>query len=457
MGSSESANPPQLSVVYVTVACPTTAPVITQNPQSVTAIEGSTVLLSAGVSNACNTTYQWQKNGVNINTPAATAGPTYSISPAVPGDSGAYRLVVTKTSGGAQGISGAATVTITNDTVRPVVLRVINTNNTSLVVTFSKVMGASAGVAGNYTQNGVAASAAVLAADGRSVTLTTAARTFPTAYSLSIAGVSDNRAVPNLINPNPTVVPITTVNVISAWGGAWQYNTNNQDASPTWKSVPTGSLDASWLTGNELFGIETSAGIVALFPTPIGTALLPNTNTPPDLVTYYFRKDITLPALPAGTTYAINHFIDDGAVFYLDGVEIGRLNMPAAPAAVAYATKATTAGEAAFGSLAFSASASAHVLAVEVHQGGATTSSDMLFGAQIVAIRTASPALTISHVGANAVVRWSADTKWQLENSTTTVTGPYGAVAIPAANPLGFFSTPATGTNNYFRLHYIGP
>jgi hypothetical protein len=324
-------------------------------------------------------------------------------------------------------------------------------------VTFSKIMGATAAVPGNYTQNGVAASAAVLAADGRSVTLTTAARTFPTAYTLTITGVRDNRAVPNLIDPNPTVVKITTVSVISAWGGAWQYNTNNQDATPNWKSVATGSLDASWLTGNELFGIETSAGIIALFPAPIGTPLLPNTNTPPDLVTYYFRKDVTLPALPAGTSYAINHFIDDGAVFYLDGVEIGRMNMPAAPAAVAYATKASTAGEAAFGSLSFSASAGSHVLAVEVHQGGATTSTDMLFGAQVVAVPTASPSLTISHVGTNAVVRWSADTKWELQNSTTSVTGNYGTVGLPAANPLGFYQTGTTGTNQYFRLHYIGP
>ena len=175
------------------------------------------------------------------------------------------------------------------------------------------------------------------------------------------------------------------------------------------------------------------------------------------MVTFYFRKDVTLPALPAGTSYAINHFIDDGAVFYIDGVEIGRLNMPAAPAAIAYATKATTAGEAAFGSLSFTASAGSHVLAVEVHQGGATTSSDVLFGAQVLALPTVSPSLTISKVGTNAQVRWSADTKWEL-GASGLVTGPFNGVALPAGNPLGFYSTPAVGTNNqFFRLHYIGP
>lgn len=459
MASSESASPPQLSVVYVPTVCPTTAPVITQNPQGANIPEGGSVTLTVGVSNACSTTYQWQKNGVNINTPAGTAGPSYTIANAVPGDSGQYRLVVTKTTGGAQAISTAAQVTVINDPVRPVVLRVTNSNPTTLVVSYSKVMGASAAVAANYTQNGVAASAAVLSADGRSVTVTTPARTFPTAYSLRIAGVTDNRATPNLIDPNPTIVQLTAVNTVVPWDGAWQYNTNNQDANANWKSVPTGSLDASWLTGNSLFGIETSAGIVALFPAPIATPLLPNTNTPPDLVTYYFRRDVTLPALPANTSYAINHFIDDGAVFYLDGVEIGRLNMAAG--APAYATKATSAGEAAFGSFKFNATAGAHVLAVEVHQGGTTTSSDMLFGAQIIQISDASPSLTISHVGTNAVVKWSADNKWELQsllNSTNLATsGTYNTVTPAAGSALGTYQTPATATNQFFRLHYIGP
>ncbi len=38
-------------------------------------------------------------------------------------------------------------------------------------------------------------------------------------------------------------------------------------------------------------------------------------------------------------------FFDDGFVMYVNGVEVARVNMPAAPAAIAYTTLATAAVE----------------------------------------------------------------------------------------------------------------
>ena len=447
--TSESGTPPSLSVTYTVPPC-ATAPVFTVHPASPTVTEGASFTLTATLTGACNSSYQWSRNNVDI---LGATGSSYTAVavPGAGGNSGDYRLRVTNPNGTAT--SNPGTVTVNPDMVAPAVLRVFNSNSTTLTVSFTKVMGPSAGVAANYTLNGVAASAAVLAADGRSVTLTTAARTFPTAYSLRIADVRDNRIAQNVLSPNPTVVPISTVEVVLPYGGAWQYNSNNLDTAAGWQSVPTASLDASWQTGNELFGTETSGGVVAIMPVPIATPMPPN-SVAADWVTYYFRKDITLPALPAGASYVVNHLTDDGVVFYLDGVEIGRLNMPAAPEPITYTNRATTAGEAAFRSLAFSASAGAHILAAEVHQGG-TASSDMLFGAQILLVPTAAPTLTITHVGANAEFRWIADNKWELQ-SATNVLGPYNTVAVPATSPLGFYSAPATG-NVFYRLHYIWP
>lgn len=275
------------------------------------------------------------------------------------------------------------------------------------------------------------------------VTLTTSARAAGNS-TLTITGVTDNRSTPNLLDPNPTTVALTTVQVIDAWNSTWSFNTNNLDGSPDWTT--TGG--AGWETGNALFGTETSAGVIALFPTPIATVIPPNTNTPPDFVTAYFRKSVTLPALGAGMSYALAHIIDDGAVFYLNGVEFGRLNM--ASGAVAYATKATTAGEATLLSLPLTATAGTHTLAIEVHQGGATTSSDIVFGAQVIAIPMVSPSLSISSSGTNAVVSWTADSTWQLVGSTN-VAGPYAPVA---GNPSRTLTTPKTQPTQFYELRY---
>ena len=162
----------------------------------------------------------------------------------------------------------------------------------------------------------------------------------------------------------------------------------------------------------------------------------------------YFRKLVTLPALAAGTGYAITHFIDDGATFYINGAEIGRFNMTNGP--VVYSTRATTANEATLNTLSFTAAAGARTLAVEVHQGGATTSSDMLFGAEVVAIPSPGPGLTVAQSGTNTVVSWTADSSWQLVGSTN-VAGPY---AVVAGAPFRTFTTPSTQASQFYQLRY---
>src|SRR5678816_711369 len=137
--------------------------------------------------------------------------------------------------------------------------------------------------------------------------------------------------------------------------------------------------------------------------------------------------------------------------FYVDGVEIGRYNMPAGP--VTFVTRASAGIEASLQCLLFSAPAGAHTLAVEVHQAG-TTTSDGLFGAEIRAV-TLPEAISISRDGAgNNTVAFNADSSWQLVVSAT-VQGGYGAVP---GNPLGRFVVPpaAQTSNQFFHLQYRG-
>ena len=419
-------------------------PSITQNPSSVSTNEGAVVQLSVVAAGSPTLQYKWFKGVTEIADGGNISGATtarLTISNAAPADAGSYTCTVNNDTPPAA-TSAAAIVTISADTVRPVLTRAVGPNNTTVVLTFSKALSLGAGLTSHYTLSGGASvTAAVLA--NNVVTLTTSARAAGNS-TLTITGVTDNRSTPNLLDPNPTTVALTTVQVIDAWNSTWSFNTNNLDGSPDWTT--TGG--AGWETGNALFGTETSAGVIALFPTPIATVIPPNTNTPPDFVTAYFRKSVTLPALGAGMSYALAHIIDDGAVFYLNGVEFGRLNM--ASGAVAYATKATTAGEATLLSLPLTATAGTHTLAIEVHQGGATTSSDIVFGAQVIAIPMVSPSLSISSSGTNAVVSWTADSAWQLVGSTN-VAGPYAPVA---GNPSRTLTTPKTQPTQFYELRY---
>lgn len=444
--TAESTTPPALEVMFTNTPCAAVI-IVQQPPATVTVTEPSGFTLTVGASSpGCPASYQWQKNGNDIT---GATGSSYSIAAASTSDSGSYRVRVSNAFPSSQ-TSAAAVVTVNPDTTRPTLVRAASSNATSVVLTFSEPMSVgSAQNTANYTfEPALTVSGAALSADGRTVTLTTGARALPNTYSLRIQNVTDRAAGANVLNPNPTLVGVTTVQVVDGWNNAWLYNTNNLDGTPEWKNrafTPGGD----WQTGNGLFGTETSAGIVALFPTPIATPLAPNTNTPPDLITFYFRKDVTLPSLAAGTTFAINHLIDDGAIFYLDGVEIGRFNMTNTPP-VLYADKSASAIEAAFGSIAFTATPGAHTLAVEVHQGGATTSTDVLFGVQVIALPIASPAITINHEGTNAVVNWTADTSWELIGSAT-VDGPYAPVA---GNPTRLFTAPATQAQQFYRLQY---
>jgi hypothetical protein len=83
------------------------APAITTQPQSQTITAGGMATLSVTAAGITPLSYQWQKNGADLN--GATAA-SYTISYAQPGDAGAYKVIVTNSAGTV--ISAAATLTI---------------------------------------------------------------------------------------------------------------------------------------------------------------------------------------------------------------------------------------------------------------------------------------------------------------------------------------------------------
>lgn len=423
---------------------------ITSSPTSVSTNEGATVEFTVVAAGSPPLSFQWLKGGSPIANGGNISGATtaqLTIAGALSTDAGSYSCRVSNPVPSTQ-TSAAATLTISPDLTRPVLANAVNTSDTTVTLTFSKAMGTTATVTGNYVFSpAVAVSSAVLSTDGRTVTLTTAARPFPAKHRLTMTGLRDNRGTPNLLNPNPTVVDLTASTVIGAYGDTWKYNTNNLDGQ-TW-TLPAYN-DSAWLVGGGFFGFEPTAAITNALPAPrIVTALNPNSDTANTnaFVTTYFRRQVTLPALGAGTTYLVSSWVDDGAVFYLDGAEIGRYQMAAGvPTFVTRSPGGN--GEAVLSTFTFTATAGVHTLAVEVHQAGVTT-SDVVFGCNISAVSLPS-ALTITRgtAGTN-VVSWTADGSYELVGSQN-VQGNYNLVA---GNPFGFFNiapTPAATTNHFF-------
>ncbi len=152
----------------------------------------------------------------------------------------------------------------------------------------------------------------------------------------------------------------------------WRFEQSGTDFGEAWREP--GFDDSQWNSGQGLFYLEN-----AELPGP--------KNTPLQLgqVTYYFRTEFQWDGPLDEVQIALRHVVDDGAVFYLNGVEFSRFNMPSG--LIDFATTASSAvGNAGFvGPEVLPAGllrAGTNTLAVEVHQNLAF-SPDVVFGADL--------------------------------------------------------------------------
>ncbi len=163
------------------------------------------------------------------------------------------------------------------------------------------------------------------------------------------------------------------------YGDVWKFHDQNQNLGTAWRA--TGYDDSSWSQGPGLFGFE-NAGL----PAPgIQTPLFNDTDAN-NLITYYLRKSFAYNGSLQNVALSIDQILDDGAIYYLNGQELGRDNMPSGT--VDWKTTASGAvGDATERLNVISVPGTAlvrgnNVLAVEVHQINAT-SSDAVFGCRL--------------------------------------------------------------------------
>jgi hypothetical protein len=198
------------------------------------------------------------------------------------------------------------------------------------------------------------------------------------------------------LSPNGSAQTITTLVPFNA---TWRYNQPTADLGTAWRAPAFN--DSTWASGTGLL----QGGEGTAYPVAFGTAIqAPNDGT--GRVTDYFRTTFNFTGSTNGLLLYATNFVDDGAVIYLNGVEAGRIRVPAGQN---YLT-AASGGPATEGQVDLLAINPAllrpnqqNYLAVEVHQTG-STSSDVVWGMRLVAYQSSALNITSQPVGGTASV-----------------------------------------------------
>jgi hypothetical protein len=133
------------------------------------------------------------------------------------------------------------------------------------------------------------------------------------------------------------------------------------------------------------FRAKVSGTAYRYFPTNTAIATGP--------VTHYFRKNFTFSGNPAAAALWLRPLVDDGAVVYLNGVEVLRLNLPIGTITNTTPALTNTVNAGLLGPYALSTANlinGTNVLAIETHQATGDT-AEVLFGAEISLTQTNLP------------------------------------------------------------------
>ena len=209
-------------------------------------------------------------------------------------------------------------------------------------------------------------------------------------------------------------------------GAVWKYLDNGSDQGTAWRA--SGFNDSTWPSGAAQLGYGDGDEV-----TTVGFG--PDANN--KFITTYFRRAFSVTNAAAFNALTLRIMRDDGAVVYLNGVEVWRTNMPtgtigsSTPASVAIAG----ADESAFVQMTLSPSllvTGTNVLAVELHQSGGT-STDISFDLQLIgsdgsASVTRGPYLQIGTPN-STIVRWRTNVATDSRVSFGTTQGSLTSVA----------------------------
>ena len=194
--------------------------------------------------------------------------------------------------------------------------------------------------------------------------------------------------------PTPDIPPTFNATTLVPIDATWKFNRTGQNLGATWHQTNHVVDGVNWQSGQALLGVEPDA-----IPVPIRTTW----TFDPTIITYYFQIEFPVTADLTGAQLRMRHIVDDGAVFYLNGVELTRspsgstrFFMPSGT--FSSTTQAPlTVGNAIYSNIIELNPANLvsgnNVLSVEVHQRGntAATSTDAVFGLELILQTPATP------------------------------------------------------------------
>jgi chitodextrinase len=354
---------------------PPTAPTALQ----VTGVSGSSVSLAwtASTDNVGVTGYRVLRDGALVTTTSATSFTDTGLADAKTYE---YEVVALDGGGNISAPSNPATATtldITAPTAAPG-LAVGSVTASSITLSWGAATD-NVGVTGyRVFRNG-----APVGGDLTARTFTDTGLALGTTYTYTVVAfdAASNTSPPSTSVQATTLANVTTPVTLIAAGSSWRYLDNGVDQGTTWRN-PTFN-DTTWKVGNAQFGYGEG-----------DEATVVSYGGDPDkrYVTTYFRKTINVANPAALSTIVLGLLRDDGAVVYLNGVEIARSNMPTGT--VAYKTQpdinVPTADENTYFPYAIPAAlftTGTNTIAVELHQKG-WTNNDLSFDLRLTANQT---------------------------------------------------------------------
>jgi acid phosphatase type 7 len=196
-------------------------------------------------------------------------------------------------------------------------------------------------------------------------------------YTLGARAVDNLGAATSSATVGISVLGATSTSPLVTKGSGWKYHTSSRGLTSGW-AAPLFN-DSTWPAGNALLGYGAA---------DIATVIPYGSRATNKYITSYVRRSFQVADRTRFTSLRLNLLRDDGAVVYLNGVELLRSNMPTG--AVTPTTRASTAISGAAETTYYSYTLpttlllnGTNVIAVELHQAG-PTSSDVRFDLEVL-------------------------------------------------------------------------